>query len=112
MQCRQHTVQLGRAYEEIQKQGAEVLVVGPGSGNDAQRLVDLFKLPFPVLGDPDRAVYLSYGLDKVFRAIQRSGTFLVDPQGKVSFIEQGALPQMLNKDAIIGEIKKLQKSPA
>jgi peroxiredoxin len=111
MQCRQHAVQLGRIYTELQLLGAEVLVIGSGSREDAERVANQLKLPFPMLADPDRAVYLCYGLDKVFRAIQRSGTFLIDPQGTVRWIEQGALPQMLNKGELMREIQKLQGAP-
>ena len=89
-------------------QGAEVLVVGSGSRAGAERVAQSLKLAFPVLADPDRAVYLRYGLDKVFVAIQRSGTFLIDQQGIVRYIEQGALPQKLNIDKLIQEIKKVQ----
>jgi len=70
------------------------------------------KLPFPVLADPDRAIYLRYGLDKVFLAIQRSGTFLIDQQGIVGYIKQGALPQKLNEDQLMRGIKKLQNARA
>ena len=102
---------MGRFYEEIQKQGAEVLVIGPGSRKAAERTARTLKLPFPVLADPDRAVYRQYDLDKVFM-IQRSGTFLVDRQGSVRYIEQGILPQMLNEGELLREIKKLQNPSA
>jgi peroxiredoxin len=79
---------------------------------DAERAAKSLKLPFPVLADPDRAVYLRYGLDKAFVAIQRSGTFLIDQQGIVRYIEHGALPQRLNKEELMQEIKKLQNETA
>jgi len=110
MQCGQHAVQLGRIYDEIQKQNAEVLVIGPGSPEDAKRVAPRLKLPFPVLADPDRAVYRRYGLDKAFLAIQRSGTFLIDQNSIVGYIEQGALPQKLNKEVLMQEINKLQNT--
>ena len=85
-----------------------MLVIGAGSRKDAERVSKMLKLPFPMLGDPDRAVYLRYGLDKAFIAIQRSGTFLIDQRGIVRYIEQGALPQRVNKDELMRELEKLQ----
>jgi len=41
-------------------------------------------------------------------AIQRGGTFLIDQQSIVRYIEQGALPQRLNKEELMQEITKLQ----
>ena len=108
MQCRQHDVQLGRIYQELQAQDTEVLVVGPGTHEDAARVAGQLTLPFPVLADPARASYRRYGLDKVLLAIQRSGTFLIDKQGRVRYIEQGAVPQFLNKDALMREIMRLR----
>jgi peroxiredoxin len=91
-------------------QNTEALVIGPGSPRDAERVSKMLKLPMPVLADPDRTAYLRYGLDKAFIAIQRSGTFLVDRRGIVRYIEQGALPQRLNKDELMREIEQLQHS--
>ena len=96
-------------YEQLRVQDIEVLIIGGGSRNDAERLSKRFKLPFPVLVDPDRAVYRHYGLDKVLIAIQRSGTFLIDKQGIVRYIHQVTNPQAsVEKDELMQEVEKLQ----
>lgn len=109
MQCRGHAVQLGRMYEQLQAQDVEVLVIGGGSREDAERLSRMFKLPFPVLADPDRSVYGSYGLNKALLFIQRSGTFLIDRPGIVRYIHQVTNPQAsVDKAELLREVKKLQ----
>ena len=70
----------------------------------------LLKLPFPVLVDPDRAVYRRYGLDKVLIALQRGGTFLIDKQGIMRYIHQVTNPQAsVEKEELMREVEKLQK---
>jgi peroxiredoxin len=102
---------LGRIYDELQTLDTEVLVVGGGSPKDAERVVKMLKLPFPVLADPDRAVYLRYGLGKALLTIQRSGTFLIDKQGTIRHIEQGTLPQTnVDKAKLLREVEKLQQT--
>lgn len=109
MQCRGHAVQLGRMYEQLQTQDVEVLVIGGGNREDAERLSRTLKLPFPVLADPDRSVYESYGLNKALLLIQRSGTFLIDRQGIVRYIHQVTNPQAsVDKAELLREVEQLQ----
>ena len=81
---------------------------GQSPAKDAARVAGQLTLPFPVLADPPRAIYRRYGLNKVLLAIQRSGTFLIDKQGRVRYIEQGAVPQFLNRDVLMREIMQLR----
>jgi peroxiredoxin Q/BCP len=85
--------------EQLRAQETEVLLLGGGSRKGAERLSARHKLPFPVLVDPDRAVYRRYGLDKVLIALQRSGTFLIDKQGIVRYIHQSPIPRLPWKKA-------------
>lgn len=113
MQCRGHAVQLGRMYEELQAQDTEVLVIGGGNREAAERTSKSLKLLFPVLADPDREVYRWYGLDKVFLTIQRSGTFLIDKQGVIRYIHQATNPQAsVDRAELLREVEKLQSSAA
>ncbi|SRR5579863_6995027 len=110
MQCRGHAVQLGRMYEQLRARETEVLVIGGGNRKGAERLADRLKLPFPVLvdSDPERASYRSYGLDKIWIALQRSGTFLIDKQGIVRYIHQVSNPQAsVDKDELMREVERL-----
>jgi peroxiredoxin len=110
MQCQRHAVQLGRIYEQLRARDTEVLILGGGSRKGAERLSARLKLPFPVLVDPDpeRATYRRYGLDKVWIALQRSGTFLIDKQGIVRYIHQVSNPQAsVEKDELMREVEQL-----
>ena len=96
-------------YEQLRARDTEVLILGGGSRKGAERLSARHKLPFPVLVDPDRAVYRRYGLDKVLIALQRSGTFLIDKQGIVRYIHQVTNPQAsVEKEELMREVEKLQ----
>jgi len=86
-----------------------VLVIGGGSRKGAERLSARLKLPFPVLVDPERAIYRRYELDKVWIALQRSGTFLIDKQGIVRYIHQVTNPQTsVDKEELMREVEQLQ----
>jgi peroxiredoxin len=96
-------------YEQLQAWDTIVLVIGCGSRKDAERVSQSLKLPFPVLVDPDRALYRRYGLDKVLIAIQRSGTFLIDKQGILRYIHEATNPQASVDEAeLMNEVRKLQ----
>lgn len=113
MQCRHHAVQLGRMYEELQAQDTEVLVIGGGNREAAERVSKSLKLPFPVLADLDREVYLRYGLGKVLLAIQRSGIFLIDKQGVMRYIHQVTNPQAsVDRAELLSEVEKLHRPAA
>lgn len=101
---------MGRMYEQLRARETEVLVIGGGNRKGAERLADRLKLPFPVLvdSDPERASYRSYGLDKIWIALQRSGTFLIDKQGIVRYIHQVSNPQAsVDKDELMREVERL-----
>ncbi len=74
--------------------GAEVLVVGPGTVEQARRYARDLRLPFPVAADLGRAVFRTYALDKVLLGlIQRSGVFLIDGSGVIRFAHAATNPQ-------------------
>ena len=63
-QCRTHVAQLGKMYEQFKEAGTEVIVIlGEGMDN-AKDYANGIGLPFPILCDPDRAVYSLYELEK------------------------------------------------
>jgi len=78
--CQKHVAQLKQLYSTLQSHSTEVLVIGGGSREEAERLATKLQVPFPVLADTDRGVYHRYGLEKVMFSPQRSGTILVDKQ--------------------------------
>jgi alkyl hydroperoxide reductase subunit AhpC len=60
-------------HEELQSMGVVVALVSFGSQAQAQRWLEETSAPFPMLLDPDRAVYRAYGL-------QRSATKTMHPK--------------------------------
>ena len=76
-------------WKEIQKLGAIVVGVSPDSGASHQKFLAKYKLPFPLLSDPDKKVMTAYGAfgekmmyGKKVTGIIRS-TVWIGPDGKV-----------------------------
>ena len=58
----------------------------------ARKYAELLKIPFPVLADPDRAIYHNYGLDKALIGIQRTASLVVDRHGTIRYIKRAINP--------------------
>jgi peroxiredoxin Q/BCP len=77
------------AWRELQKLGVAVLGVSPDSGASHQKFRAKYKLPFPLLTDPDRKVMTKYGAfgEKVLYGKKTQGvirsTVWIGPDGKV-----------------------------
>ncbi|MGO8671302.1 MAG: peroxiredoxin family protein [Capsulimonadaceae bacterium] len=93
MSCQMHAASLVRLYPQIRAAGAEVLVVGGGNVKDAVRMAQRIAAPFPILADPDRAVYERYNLDKALGLFQRSATFVIGSDGIVRYAHRSTNPQ-------------------
>ena len=77
------------SWKEIQKLGAIVVGVSPDSGASHQKFIAKYKLPFPLLSDPDKKTMTAYGAfgekmmyGKKVTGIIRS-TVWIGPDGKV-----------------------------
>ena len=92
MQCRVYTTQLGRHYEDIKAAGYEVLVILGNTIDRARSYSDLLHVPFPVLADPERAVYHQYGLGKSMIVIQQTASVVIDREGVIRYHRQAANP--------------------
>ena len=77
------------SWKDIGKRGAVVLGVSPDAGPSNQKFIAKYKLPFPLLSDPDRKVMTTYGAygDKVLYGKKTKGvirsTVWIGPDGKV-----------------------------
>ena len=91
MQCRTHVTQLGRLNNEFVQAGAQILVILGDSLERARKYAEAFKLPFPVLSDPERAVYHRFELRK-FVGIQRTASIIVDQKGVIRYIKRTINP--------------------
>jgi peroxiredoxin Q/BCP len=76
-------------WKEIQKTGAVVVGVSPDGGASHEKFRAKYKLPFPLLSDPDKKVMERYGAwgEKVLYGKKTTGvirsTVWIGPDGKV-----------------------------
>ncbi len=89
--CRQTVSHLKSLYAELQAADVAVFIIGGGDRKYAEQLAVLYKLPFPVLADLKREVYAQYGLHKVVKFNQQSGTYLIDKHGILRYMRQATL---------------------
>lgn len=94
MQCRSHVSQLGKLYEQFKEAGAEIIVILGEGVEKARKYAEAIKLPFPILSDPDRAVYNLYELEKYFLLYQRTASLVVDKDGVVRYLKRTTIPNV------------------
>jgi peroxiredoxin Q/BCP len=77
------------AWKELQKLGVAVVGVSPDPGASHQKFRSKYRLPFPLLSDPDRKVMAKYGAfgEKTLYGRKTTGvirsTVWIGPDGKV-----------------------------
>jgi peroxiredoxin Q/BCP len=77
------------SWKDIQKLGAVVVGVSPDSGASHEKFVAKYKLPFPLLSDPDKKAMTAYGAfgEKMMYGKKVTGvirsTVWIGPDGKV-----------------------------
>ena len=93
MQCRSHVAQLGRHYADFRSADTEVLVILGDTPARARQYAAMLKAPFPVLADPDRAIYRRFDLEKAYILIQRTASVVVDRAGVIRYLKRTTNPQ-------------------
>jgi peroxiredoxin len=93
-QCRTHVTQLGRMYEQFRDAGTEIIVILGEDVEKARVYADGIGLPFPILSDPQRAVYNLYELEKYFLLFQRTASLVVDKAGLVRYLKRTTVPNV------------------
>jgi peroxiredoxin len=99
MQCRTHVAQLGRMNDEFVNAGAQILVILGEALDHARKYAEILKSPFPVLADPERAVYHRFVLEKNFIGIQRTASMIVDQNGVIRYIKYSTNPMLWLKES-------------
>ena len=61
-QCRTHVTQLGKMYNQFREAGTEIIAILGEDVEKSREYANGIGLPFPILADPDRAVYNLYEL--------------------------------------------------
>jgi peroxiredoxin Q/BCP len=86
-------------WKEVQKQGAVVLGVSPDPVASHVKFKQKYRLPFPLLSDPDHAVADAYGAwgpksmyGRTYQGIRRS-TFVIGEDGKIHRIFRNVKPK-------------------
>ncbi len=114
MQCRSHVAQLGRLYKDFQAAGAEILIILGGTTEQARGYAESLKAPFPVLADPERAVYHRYGLDKALVVIQRTASLVVDRGGMIRYVKSttSPMPWLRESGELLSRVAELARDNA
>ena len=92
MQCRAHTAQLGRMNAEFVNAGAQILIILGDTLERARSYAETLNAPFPVLADPERAIYHRYELVKNFIGLQRTASVIVDQAGVIRYLKRASNP--------------------
>jgi len=90
---------LGRLNDEFVKAGAQILVILGDNLDRARKYAETLKSPFPVLSDPERAVYHRFELQK-FIGIQRTASIIVDQNGVIRYIKRSVNPMTWLKESM------------
>lgn len=108
-QCRQHVEQLARMYSQLQAMDSEVLALIYADHKQAQDYAAALQVPFPILADPDYAIYERYGLNKVFLLNTRTASVVIDKKGQITYLKSATNPFTWLKEAqeILEQIKKI-----
>jgi peroxiredoxin len=93
-QCRTHVAQLGAMYEQFREAGAEIIVILGNNIETAKEYAAELKLPFPILSDPNRAVYHLYELEKYILLFQRTASLVIDKDGMVRYLKRTTMPNV------------------
>lgn len=109
-QCRTHVAHLGQMYQQFLEANTNVIVI-LGEGMDkAKQYAEGINLPFPILCDPDRAVYHLYELEKYFFLFQRTASLVVDTHGIVRYLKRTTVPNVWIQESreLLGFILSLE----
>ena len=78
-------------YDEIRGQGIELLALAPGSLDQTGAFAAAHALPFPLLADPQLAVYRTYQVESRLRSLgQRPALYAIDRNGVVRYAFLGS----------------------
>jgi len=93
-QCRTHVSQLGKMYDQFREAGTEVIAILGEDIEKSREYANGIGLPFPILADPDRAVYHLYELEIYFLLFQRTASLVVDKDGIVRYLKRTTVPNV------------------
>jgi peroxiredoxin Q/BCP len=111
--CTKEACSFRDAWVDVQETGAAVFGVSPDGVASHQRFRAKYRLPFPLLSDPDHAVAEAYGAwgqksmyGKKYHGILRT-TFLLDGTGTVRRIFEKVKPEG-HAEEVLAAIRELR----
>jgi peroxiredoxin Q/BCP len=111
--CTAQACGLRDAWSEV-KDRAAIFGVSIDPAKSHTRFIEKFKLPFPLLSDPEKKMVKAYGvwvqknfLGKKYMGTERS-TFVIDPGGRIAAILRKVKPAE-HVDLVEGALKELEK---
>jgi peroxiredoxin len=112
-QCRIHVTQLGKMYDQFRGAGTEIIVILGEDVEKSKKYANGIGLPFPILADPDRAVYQLYELEKYFLLFQRTASLVVDKAGVVRYLKRTTVPNVWLQESreLFGFVDSLNEAP-
>jgi peroxiredoxin len=90
---------LGRLNQDFQTAGAEILVILGDTIVRARSYAELLHVPFPILADPDRAIYHRYNLERAIFGLQRTASVVVDRHGVIQYLQRVTNPMAWLQDS-------------
>jgi len=111
--CTKEACSFRDAWSEIQETGAVVLGVSPDDAASHEKFRAKYRLPFPLLSDPDHAVADAYGAwgeksmyGRKYEGILRT-TFLIDGTGVVRRVFEKVRPDG-HADEVLAAVQQLR----
>jgi peroxiredoxin len=95
--------------ERFRSIGARVVAIAPDSGAGVAKFVQDNAVPFPILADPDTAVFDAYDVvAKLMSLGQRPAVFVIDREGIVRFDSIGTQQwQIPSDDTVLAVVSAL-----
>jgi thioredoxin-dependent peroxiredoxin len=88
--CTEQACNLRDNFRALEKQGITVIGVSPDDEKSHGKFIAKFKLPFPLLADPDKKIIQKYGLwaekqmyGRKYMGVLRT-TILIDEKGRIA----------------------------
>jgi thioredoxin-dependent peroxiredoxin len=111
--CTKEACSFRDAWDDIQATGAVVLGVSPDSRSSHEKFRTKYRLPFPLLSDPDHAVAEAYGAwgeksmyGRTYEGVLRT-TFLIDGAGVVRRVFEKVRPEG-HADEVLAAVQQLR----
>lgn len=93
--------------EEFEQSDAQIIAVSVDEQEQSDRFRTEHRLPFPVVGDPERKIVRAYGVPASSSGYATRSVFLIDKQGKIAYIDR-AYDVEKGKEPLYKALEKLR----